>query len=396
MSGLLDEGVTRNILVDAIHEAPVACVLELAGAGTQVLGWLHGVSGSSSTVLEAHDRYHFDSMAGVLGKRPERSTDPTVADALAAAAFKRARELSGDGVAVIGLGCTAALVTNRSRRGAHVCHVTTYDGLGSCQLTVNLTKGARVRGQEEQVAASLVLFALAISTGVDWRLIPKWPSPEQVSIDLDASPDLVHLLSGSTQVILRSIDGHVLVDPTAMHRSEAEALLSGSFNPLHDGHHGLAAAASEYLGMEVAYELPVLNADKLPLSVMTTHRRAGQFLGRANLWLTRAALYTEKARLFPGTVFVVGADTACRVLQPRFYGGKSQMIAAVEAICDVGCRFLVAARSISDGLLTLKKIDVPERFKSSFIELPAEKFCLDRSSTEIRTTLTTDTAGSIF
>ena len=78
-----------------------------------------------------------------------------------------------------------------------------------------------------------------------------------------------------------------------------------------------------------------------------------QFLGRAELWLTRAALYTEKAALFPAAVFVVGADTAERVLQPRFYGGERQMHQAVAAVGAAGSRFLVAARPLPSGLLTL-------------------------------------------
>ena len=62
----------RADLVRAVHAAPVAAVLELAG-GTQGLAWLHAVGGSSATVLEAHDRYHHDSLATALRARPARA-----------------------------------------------------------------------------------------------------------------------------------------------------------------------------------------------------------------------------------------------------------------------------------------------------------------------------------
>ncbi|MCY4377271.1 MAG: hypothetical protein OXC31_26225 [Spirochaetaceae bacterium] len=380
-------------LVRAVHDAPVATVLELAG-GTQGLAWLHAVEGSSATVLEAHDRYHHDSLTTALGVTPSRATDPAVADALAAAARERARALAGGAAAVVGLGCTTAMVTGRARRGAHVSHVATRDGLGSRRATVQLTKGARTRAQEEAVAGRLVLLALANAAGVDLAALPPWPEPEPLQVSVDAGPELAALLGEGARAVCREVDGSVLADPPAARRSRVGALLSGAFNPVHDGHRGLAAAAAAFLGTSVAYELPVLNADKSPLDGAEAHRRAAQFLGRAELWLTRAALYADKAALFPGAVFVVGADTAERVLQPRFYGGERQMMDAVAAIGGAGCRFLVAARPLPSGLLTLGRLRVPEALRALFLELPADRFCLARSSTGIRDELSARIRGS--
>ena len=380
-------------LVRAVHDAPVAAVLELAG-GTQGLAWLHAVGGSSATVLEAHDRYHHDALATALGTRPARATDPAVADALAAAARERAQALAGAEAAVVGLGCTTAMVTGRARRGAHVCHVATRDGLGSRRLTVELTKGARGREQEEAVAGRLVLLALASAAGVDPAAVPPWPEPEPLQVSVDAGAALASLLGEGEGAVCREVGGSVLADPPADRRSRVGALLSGAFNPVHDGHRGLAAAAAEFLGTSVSYELPVLNADKSPLDAAEAHRRAAQFLGRTELWLTRAALYADKAALFPGAVFVVGADTAERVLQPRFYGGERQMMDAVAAIGAAGCRFLVAARPLPSGLLTLGRLRVPDALRPLFFELPADRFCLERSSTGIRDELAARTRGS--
>lgn len=391
-----DDGAAAwTALVRAVHRAPVAAVLELTGAGTQALAWLHAVSGSSATVLEAHDRYHPGALAAALGARPNRATDPAVAAALAAAAWERAKGLA-PGAAVTGLGCTAALVTDRPRRGAHVCHVAARDGLGSRRFAVRLAKGARDRAGEEAVAGRLVLLALAAAAGVDPAGVPPWPEPEPVRVSFDAGPELTALLAAGAGVraVCRQADGAVLDDPPAPRRSRVGALLSGAFDPAHDGHRGLAAAAAEFLGVEVSYELPVLNADKSPLDAAEAHRRAAQFLGRAELWLTRAALYTDKAALFPGAVFVVGADTAERVLQPRFYGGERQMRSAVAAIGAAGCRFLVAARPQPAGLLTLDRLRVPAALRPLFRELPPDRFCLERSSSRIRDRLASRAGGS--
>lgn len=388
-----DDAAAWTALVRAVHRAPVAAVLELAGAGTQALAWLHAVGGSSATVLEAHDRYHPGALAAALGAVPDRATDPAVAAALAAAAWERAGGLAPGG-AVVGLGCTAALVTGRPRRGAHVCHVAAHDGLGARRFTVRLVKGARDRAGEEAVAGRLVLLALATAAGVDPVDVPPWPGPEPVRVAFDAGPELTKLLAAGARAVCRQADGAVLVDPPAPRRSRVGALLSGAFDPAHDGHRGMAAAAAQFLGMEVSYELPVLNADKSPLDAAEAHRRAAQFTGWAELWLTRAALYTDKAALFPGAVFVVGADTAERVLQPRFYGGERQMRGAVAAIGEAGCRFLVAARPQPAGLLTLGRLRVPAALRPLFCELPADRFCLDRSSSRIRDELAARARGS--
>src|SRR5262249_18559734 len=122
---------------------------------------------------------------------------------------------------------------------------------------------------------------------------------------------LVELLAGAVPVL------H-LADGTLQNPSDPPGLLlPGSFNPLHPGHLELAALR---LGRPAAFELSVVNADKPPLSESEVRRRLRQFARQAPVWLTRAPTFLEKARLFGGAVFVVGADTAVRIVQPRFYG----------------------------------------------------------------------------
>ena len=103
----------------------------------------------------------------------------------------------------------------------------------------------------------------------------------------------------------------------------AGALLSGSFNPLHAGHERLAEAAAAALGVPVTFELPILNAEKPPLGYAEIERRLAQFRWRYPVALSRAALFVEKAALFPGCVFVLGYDTAARLVDPRYYGGAA-------------------------------------------------------------------------
>lgn len=165
---------------------------------------------------------------------------------------------------------------------------------------------------------------------------------------------------------------------------EPHALLSGSFNPLHLGHEGMAAAAAKRLGRPVAFELPLLNADKPPLEPTEIERRLRQFTGRHTVWLTRAPLFHQKAALFPGGTFVIGYDTAARLIEPRYYDGLAGRDTALATTREHGCRFLVAARLHQDRLHTLADLRIEPAWHDLFVELPADEFRLDVSSTQIR------------
>jgi hypothetical protein len=73
--------------------------------------------------------------------------------------------------------------------------------------------------------------------------------------------------------------------------------------------------------------MSVSHPDKGTLPLSEVQRRVAQFAGGTSsspavgapyaVALTRAALFTQKARLFPGCAFVVGVDTARRILDPK-------------------------------------------------------------------------------
>jgi hypothetical protein len=163
-------------------------------------------------------------------------------------------------------------------------------------------------------------------------------------------------------------------------------LLPGAFNPVHEGHWKLAAVASRLLGFPVAFELSVHNVDKPPLGESEARRRAGQFAWKGDLWLTRAPTFLEKAGLFPGAVFVVGADTASRIVEPRYYGGNEErMLAALDRIRSLGGRFLVAGRE--DGgrrFVSGEELTLPASHRDLFTAIPPALFRLAMSSTELR------------
>jgi hypothetical protein len=164
------------------------------------------------------------------------------------------------------------------------------------------------------------------------------------------------------------------------------AVLPGSFNPLHHGHTALARAAAARLGADVHFELSVVNADKPELPHAEVERRISQFVEVGPVWVTRAATFEKKADLFPGAAFVLGWDTAVRVIDPKYYGGAAGRDAALRKLRARGCRLVVGGRV--DAGETFRVWDgaelVTDEFATLFVALAEEDFRVDVSSTELR------------
>ncbi len=371
----MDDAIRRTI--QGIHASPWRCVLAATGAGGEALAWLLRVPGASGTLLEAHVPYAEKSLVEFLGERPAHFVSPETAAAMAARSLERARHLAGGG-ALLGVGCTGALATLRARRGPHHACVAITAGDRRVAFSLELAKGARSRDAEEEICSRLLIHALALACGT----LPAFEMPllpgEAVQGSDDLSP-LADLLAGRAHRLLVHASGQMDADAPV-----AGGILSGSFNPLHAGHRELAAAAAGRLGAPVTFELSLENVDKPPLPAEEALGRARQFAGWADLALSRAPTFREKARLFPGCAFVIGYDTAVRLIAPRYYASEADMRAALEEIRAQGCRFLVAGRYIDGAYHTLADVPLPAELRSLFKEIPEADFRRDISSTELR------------
>jgi hypothetical protein len=370
---------TPTETIAAIHDTPHRLVFEFAGAGSLALYWLHSVPGSSRTVLEATDRYAAASLAGLIGRMPEKFVSIDTARIMAEVAYRRAMRLTDGATPCLGVACTATIATDRAKRGSHGCAIAVYDGAMFHTFALTLARGARDRAGEEHLISLLIIRAIANACGVAAPNLAL-ESSEILEVHEETRRDpLTLLLRGDVACVFVGIDGRIDLEGAS-----PVALLSGSFNPLHAGHEQLAQAAATLLGAPVAFELPVLNADKPPLRYAELERRLDQFRGRYPVVLSRAPLFVQKANLFPGCTFVIGYDTAIRIIDPRYYDGQPGRDAAFAAIAAQGCSFLVAGR-VKDGIFrTLADIDLPAALRPLFRELPERLFRVDLSSSAIR------------
>src|ERR1700739_4292223 len=185
------------------------------------------------------------------------------------------------GADLVGLGATAALVSDRPRKGEHRFHIAFANSASIAHCTCVLAKGRRDRAAEEDLVSRAIVLWLARRCAV----AP--PSPKSV-IDADehyaesayaepgvAAVDTIdQLLAGELDRVTVQPDGQMVLSAP-----QPFVLFPGSFNPMHEGHVSLARVAEELRQQPLAFEISVTNVDKPPLAGEKGHHRRAQFAG---------------------------------------------------------------------------------------------------------------------
>jgi nicotinamide mononucleotide (NMN) deamidase PncC len=150
-------------LITHIHASQVMAVIVVTGGGSQAIADLLAVPGASRTVLEALVPYSDKSMTEFLGASPTQAVSIETAAALAQQAYQRACSLrEAEEISVVGLSCTATLVTDRPKKGDHRAHVGLCTSEYTQVFSLTLQKGARDRIGEERLVSDLLLQVLAV------------------------------------------------------------------------------------------------------------------------------------------------------------------------------------------------------------------------------------------
>ena len=336
--------------------------MHLTGGGAGLLSELLAEAGASRTLIEARVPYAQGSLEALLGGRPDQACSAPTARALAMAAFQRALHFGAR--PAFGFGVTASLATDRPKRGACRAHLAVQT-LGHTSQAQMALRGGRAAQEAALVdfAWQTLLGALALT------------DPPQADLERVAAPDEWQAL----------IAGERRSMPDPQNRA---LLLSGSFNPLHDGHRRMMAVAEARLGQAGVFELSVENPDKPILDYIEIQQRLAQFQG--NVRLTRLPTFRDKAAEFPGATFAVGIDTLLRIADARYYGGEAQRDAAVSAMLHASASFLVFGRLIDGAFQGLSHATLPEALRSACTAVAEDEFRADLSSTELRLRATPD------
>ena len=376
--------------IELLSRSGTQVVLIVSGGGTQVIPQLFTGGGASDVMLEVVVPYAKSAVEKILGSKPDAYCSDHTARQLAVAGWQRSVELASQVENNIGVAVTASLRSGTPKKGQHRVHVAIHRLEGTVTATLKLIKNARSRLQEEHVAALLCLDVL-IST-VTGSVTNPWrdelesllfPEEEIVRYEYSAPFSWQELCGEKEDAMPIEITGGVQTGQIAK-QSNNRLIFSGSFAPIHQGHLAMAGIAEEIAERPVEWELSVTNVDKPMLDYIEISRRVEQFKGRT-LWLSRAATFTEKMRVFPQSTFVMGADTFVRLIDPKYYSGsKKKMNDAMRVIRRQSRGLIVFGRMREHGFQNPSTCDVPLALREITYFVSEREFRMDISSSSIR------------
>lgn len=363
-----------------IHASPEQGVIVLAGGGASALSRLLGAPGASGTLLDASVPYSAAALTNFLGQAPDTSVSGETARSMAAIAFQRANALDPDAIGHnFGLSVTAALTTNRARRGTDRAYIALHCQRASYLRSIEYTKAEdlsdtaepkSLRDQQESVLCHEILDLLCHHMGI---FFPSMTFDARYQSNTNA----VQAPMDWQQVMVKAQDcNQPLSEPTC--------LFPGAFNPVHEGHVLMKTVAEQMTGLSVNFELSIHNVDKPCLDYFSIQERLQQLAPHGAAILTNAPTFLEKAALFPNTTFVIGIDTLLRIDQSKYYGSGSQRDQAIEHLARLGTQFLVFGRLQEGEFLSLAQIKISAQLKALCTMVSEAVFRQDISSTTLR------------
>ena len=360
-------------IVKKIHASPYKLTLVSSGGGTNAISELLKVPGASKTILESYIPYSKKSMDVFLGKKPDHYCSLDACLNMAANAYKKSAEIGEKVKAkyLLGIAITANLATTYEKKGDHKFFIVVQAHDYTKYIECYLDKGKRTREEEEKLITECVLSLLAKSCKFNFDL-PHMQEEIKIT-EVKAKRSWKKLFNNKVGFISNN-------------KNNPELIFPGSFNPLHEGHIKMKDLAEKKTGMHTTFEICAKNADKPPLTFYEIKRTLDQFHDNESWMLTSAGRFSEKAEMFPNSVFIIGADTLMRVFDEKFYKNYKDMIEHIDRFNDHNINFLVFGRKVGKKFISLDSISVPDIIKDRCTGFDEGTFRDDVSSTEIRLT----------
>lgn len=368
--------------MESLHETLLATKsllhVSTTGAGLRLQTALWDTPGASAYLVGFFTPYARTQLHSFLGHTPDSSYcsedvafDLAMASYLRAAEYQVVEEVNGEPV---GVGITAAVASTREPRAEQRAYVVilTSDRVEMTEVPLKKAVGGDARRLHDERIAQVVLSRLQLVLMGQGQKV-----------------------SGNARDAMGRFYRYPVFDTNGRrYPASLESpgvYLPATLNPIHEGHRLMCRVAEERMhsapgGARFArYLVSSASPHKGRLSVQEMLKKAGML--RAERWRNESRmveftydepLFLDKARRRPGSVFLIGADTMARMLEPGWGLNVADMLSEMK---NLGTRFWVMGRKVEDGYLTCRDLEVPWPHQNLFEPMEGR---LDLSSTELR------------
>jgi nicotinamide mononucleotide (NMN) deamidase PncC len=359
----------------SLKEAGVSIHVIATGAGAGIINQLWSVPGSSAYLSGYSFPYAPEEQQELLGFMPEHFCSQEAAIDLASAAYMKAYKFGGK--KPVGVGLTATVASEQEHHGGHRVYacIITDSIIDTYHYNLFKGKGELQRKFDGETCDDLVHHLISDGLGLKFKtfIVGYQDATELARSQFFKRP---FFTAYGKRIEASSPHEEYSLDHTA--------LMSGAFNPPHDGHFGIVDAMWRDHGMQVVFETTANPPHKAALTVQELLKRAKLLQGHDRLFTQDLPLYLDKARAFPGVPLVMGADAALRLLDPKW---GQDPVETFREFDKLGTMLYIVGRNI-DGKF-VNRDSIWDRLPSGALDLYAKttrrvKGEWDISSTELR------------
>lgn len=335
---------------DRLKEAGINLHVICTGAGAGLQQMLWEVPGSSAYLSGGTFPYDKDEQISLLGFEPESFCSEDAAIDLASVAYMKAFRFKGK--KAVGLGLTASVSSERIHRGDHRLHLCIITDTKAVALHIVLPKGVgkKDRGLDGVVCDNVALKFLMETLELDHHGLMGDYYLDGKPLTTDHFTDVTDRVK--ERFLLRPFFGANGTREQDIPSGGGYALMSGSFNPPHQGHFGMAANFLQNYGEQVVFEVGVTPPHKTAPTAQELLQRAKMLQGHNTLFSKDMPLYVDKSSAYPKMTLLIGADALIRMFDPKWGVDRDALL---ETFKKNGSNFIVTGRAIDGEFVTAEE-----------------------------------------